>query len=181
MAGPRAGVFATGKQIATDLTAAPSFPVVALNTLLGDCVLPTKTCLPRTHQCARRAGSSVTHQWTRVWACVPSLRAGLGTAMRRNSGDRLWVDLLCAPTVIRARILGKRRVAARASPARGLIWVLVLILLLHLVGMPFLDAVKMGNRPARRARPDSRRPHYLISADDALVLSVLNILPDPSW
>lgn len=81
-----------------------------------------------------------------------------------------------------AWLFDQRRVAAWTSPPRGLTGVrvlgLLLFLLLHLVGVPFLDAVEMGYRPADGTGPDTGGPHDFAGADDALVLAVVDIFVD---
>ena len=55
---------------------------------------------------------------------------------------------------------------------------LILIRFLSLICVPFLNTRKVGNGPADGAGPDFRVPEDLISAYDAFVLSITDILVD---
>lgn len=181
MARPRTAVFATRKQVATCFLAAPSLPIVALHTALGDRVLPAEACLRRPHQHAWWARPSMAHEWAWMRARAASFGAGLPAGVRRQSRNGFRVVFFSAPATVGTGVYLTGGIAARTSPSRSLIWLLIFVLGFHLVGVPLPHAVEMRNRPAGRAGPNPRGPHNLVSAYNALVLSVFDILLDPGW
>jgi hypothetical protein len=68
--------------------------------------------------------------------------------MWRKAWDGFGVDVFAAPTTVRARILGQIRIAAGTPPTRYLIRLGILLPLFHLIGVPFLDAMEVGDGPA---------------------------------
>lgn len=109
-------------------------------------------------------------------ACCSRFRARLSAGMGRQPGNGFWVDVLTTPAAVGAGRLDQGRIAARTPPAFRLVRPLVLIPFLHLVGVPFLHTVEVGYCPANGARPHLGASQHVVSAYDALVLPVIDIL-----
>lgn len=176
-------MFTTGKQIPADLLATPSVLIIGGRTALCDLLLSAETGLRRPHELTRRAGPGVTLSIAWVRAGGAWLGARLATRVRREAADVGRVDVLTAPTVVAARLLGEAGVAAGASPGLGLIGLGFFglgLLLFNLALVPFLDAVQMDHCPAQGTRPDFGSPDDLAGANDAFVLAVGDVLVNPS-
>lgn len=178
-------MLAAGEQVATGLTTAPAIVVVGVDASFGDLMLAAEAGLRGTHELAGRAGAGMTLFVARVRTGGPRLCASLAAGVRLQAGDVVRVDVLPAPAVVRGRLFGQARVAARTTPCFWRIVVLLAllalpILLLELALMPFLNAGKMDHGPAQGAGPDARRAENLAGADDALVLAVVDVFVNPS-
>ncbi len=111
-------------------------------------------------------------------ACRSGFRTRLSTGVGREPRDGLRVGIFAAPAVIRPRLLDQGGITTRAPPALGLVRARVLISLLHLIRVPFPDTPNVGYSPADGAGPELGAPQHFVCADDALVLTIIDILMD---
>lgn len=127
------------EQVSADFLTTPTVLIVRVGASLSHFVFAAKAGLTGAHQVAGRARSSVTLGITRVRTGFPRLHTSLAARMRWQAGGVLRVDVLAAPTVVRARLVCERRIAAWAPPSFE-IFLRRLVLPLDLALVPFLDA-----------------------------------------
>lgn len=176
MARPSAHMLTAGEEVPTGPIAAPAINIICFPASFGDRLFTAKTGLARAHQVAGRTGPSMALEWARVRASCTSLGAGLAARMRGQAYDRLGVELLSTPAVIRTRWIVQWGVASWTPPQR-----MIFLILLCLIGMPFLNARQVHYSPAYIARPYLRLLDDLTSADNTFILKIGDVFMNASW
>lgn len=176
MARPSAHMLTAGEKVTTGPIAAPTVDIICFPASFGDRLFTAKTGLAGAHQVAGRTGARMALKWARVRASCTSLGAGLATRMRGQACDRLGVELLSTPAVIRTRRIVQWGVASWTPPQR-----MILLILLCLIGMPFLNTGQVHYSPAYIARPYLRLLDDLTGADNTFILKIGDVFMNAGW